>query len=79
MVSVNGDVGLQVLSAVLFLLLVGIAVRIAWAHFGPEFRDRYGQERGPRFLVLFLFAFPAFVVVHLATRSRRSDEATRDR
>jgi len=79
MVSVNDDVGLLVLSAALFVLLVGIAVRIAWAHFGPDFRDRYGRERGPRFLVLFLFAVPAFVVAHLATRIGRSDEASRDR
>lgn len=79
MVSVNDDVGLLILSGALFLLLVGIAVRIAWAHFGPDFRNRYGPERGPMFLVIFLFAFPAFVVAHLATRRRGSDEPTHDR
>lgn len=47
MVSVSDDVGLRILSVALFLLLVGIAVRIAWARFGPGFRNRYGPERGP--------------------------------
>lgn len=79
MVSVNNDVDLLILSGALLLLLVGIAVRIAWARFGPDFRNRYGPERGPMFLVLFLLAFPAFVVADLATRRRGSDEATHDR
>lgn len=79
MVSVDNDVGLLVLSGVVFIVVVGIAVRIAWTHFGLDFREPYGDDRGSVMLALFFVSFPVLVVAHLVTRRRGEKDTAHDR
>ena len=79
MVSVDNDIGLLLLSAAVFIVVVGVAVRVAWTHFCPDFRERYGDERGPMMLAFFFVSFPVLVVAHLVARWRGDKDTARDR
>lgn len=76
----DGHPWLTVFSVIVFVVLLGVAVRIAWREWRPDFEAQYGEARGREFLALFLISFPAFVVVHLMDKHiRRRKTAPDDR